>query len=144
MIWKAPPDIKVLEALGAIADGRVKVKGNTAIVKSSNLDKGYVVKFYPDKNKIYSTDNASKFHHYLGYPIISFLMLKGILIYSEEIAFALKGIKWKELNDKFKRNYELTKDYALKKCESRNISRQEVEDFIRTTIEKLKELNLQY
>ncbi len=144
MLWNMPPDIKVLEALGAIADDRVKVKGNTAIIKSSNLNKEYAVKFYPEKNKIYSTDNASKFHHYLGYPIISFLMLKGILSYSSRIASALKGIKWKELNDKFKRNYELTKEYALKKCESNRIQKEEVEEFIKTTLKRLKELQLQY
>ena len=144
MIWKMPPTIKVLEALGAIADGRVEVKENTATVKSSNLNKRYIVRFYPEKNKIYSTDNASKFHNYIGYPIISFLMLKGMLDYSEGIASALKGIKWKDLNDKFKRNYSLTEKYALKKCEFKSIPPNEVKKFINITIKKLKNLNLQY
>ncbi len=34
MKWKHPPIIKIYEALGAVADGRVKISGDSAQVYS--------------------------------------------------------------------------------------------------------------
>ncbi|MFZ1075166.1 MAG: hypothetical protein WAN50_02225 [Minisyncoccia bacterium] len=36
MKWKKPPVIKIYEALGAVADGRIEVDGNAAKVYSSS------------------------------------------------------------------------------------------------------------
>ena len=36
---KMPPKSKIYEAFSAIADGRINVKKNTAIIKSSNKQK---------------------------------------------------------------------------------------------------------
>ncbi len=144
MLWNIPPRVKVLEALSTIADGRIRAEKNFARVKSSNLEKEYIVRYFPDKRRIYSTDNASKFHHYIGYPIIAFLMIKGLLSFNERIASCLKGINWNSLNKKFKRNYKLSEEYALKKCEEKGIKREEVGSFIEKVLSELKELKLEY
>lgn len=49
-LWLQPPIIKVYEALGALADDRIKVKGNTAKVYSSSGNKFYTVT-YDSKTK---------------------------------------------------------------------------------------------
>lgn len=105
--WKLPPKIKVLEALGAIADGRIKLEKNSARVTSSKGDKSYTVKFDLQKNYIFSNDAGSRFQGYLGYPSIAVLMLKQKLPFDPKLSQALKGIPWKEWNDKFK-SYDRT------------------------------------
>ena len=113
-----PPKMKIVEALGCVADNRIKIEDNTAVVKSSLGNREYVVKWDGNK-KIVSNDNASKWQHYTGYPIIAFLMKKGVLPYSAKIGEALKGIPWKQINDKFKsyaktgfKYYHKTEEYA--------------------------------
>ena len=96
-IWNLPPKIKVFEALGAIADGRVSIKGNKAKVISSRGNKEYEVIYDPSKNAITSNDNGSMLKGYLGYPAIAFLMLKGKLSFDENYAKLLKNIAWKDL-----------------------------------------------
>ena len=81
MEWKVPPKIKVLEALGSIADDRIKfVSENEARVISSSGDKEYTVKFDISTKRINSTDNGSVYKGYLGYPSIAVLMLKKVLL----------------------------------------------------------------
>jgi len=53
MKWKHPPIIKIYEALGSVADGRVEVSGNTAKVFSSSGNKFYVVSYDPKKTSHY-------------------------------------------------------------------------------------------
>ena len=148
MLWKLPPKVKVLEALGCIADSRIKViNENTARIKSSNLDKEYTVRLYLDKKKVYSDDNASKFKHYIGYPIIAFLLFKGIIKQDKEtkkLIPLLKGIKWHDLNDKFKRDYDKTMNYVIELCEKKGFSRQEVMSIIDRIMKELKELKPKY
>lgn len=143
MKWKLPPKIKVLEALGCISDERVKVEGNFAIVLSSSRNKEYNVVFLPELNEISSNDNASFYIGYLGYPAIAFLMAKGILNYSPKLALALKGIKWKDINVKFKNDFEKTEQFVLK-ClfEEKGMSVEEVSQSIGGILEKLKKLGL--
>ena len=147
MLWKIPPKVKVLEALGCIGDNRIVIDDgnpNRAIVKSSNLDKEYYVSYYPEKNKVYSTDNASKFRHYIGYPIIAFLMKKGVINFDNKIANALKGIKWNELNKKFKRDYSKTEEYAKGVCEKKGFKRELVDKEVEGVLKQLKNLRLEY
>jgi len=70
-IWKQPPIIKVYEALGSIADGRITVEGNTAKIYSSSGNKFYEVTYDPDTSSIMCNDNGSYWAGYLGYPAIS-------------------------------------------------------------------------
>jgi len=97
---REPPRIKVLEAAGAIADGRVHlVKGLTpdrldATVISSEGDRRYRVVVVKEGGgyRVYSDDNGTRLRGYVGYPIISVLMLAGALPRDEQVEVALKGI----------------------------------------------------
>lgn len=111
MKWAKPPINKVYEALGTIADGRIHLDGNTAKVYSSSGNKYYDVVYDPSKNAITSNDNASFWVGYLGYPSISFLLAKGIIRYEPKLAEYLKGFAWKDINQKFKNNFDLTDAY---------------------------------
>ena len=131
--WKLPPKIKVLEALGAIADGRVSVENDKARVSSSTGEKSYTVIFQPP-DRIKSDDNGSVFKGYLGYPAIAFLMLKGLLPYDERLAEKLKGIPWKELNEKYK-DYRKVEFIILKQ---RRLDQKRVETFEKEVLQGIK------
>ena len=141
MEWKIPPKIKVLEALGAIADGRIKfVAENEARVVSSSGDKEYIVKFDIKAKKINSTDNGSVYKGYLGYPSIAVLMLKDVLPFSEKIANALKGIEWKKLNEKYKAYWKT--EFVVKKiAEKKGVTAEEIDTFAKRVIEEIKKLH---
>jgi len=111
MRWKVPPDIKVYEALGCIADGRIEVDGDSAKVYSSSRKKFYTVKYDSSKNAIMANDNGSYWVKYLGYPSIALLMVKGVL--PSDGADVLKGVKWKDLNVAHKNDFEKTKEEVL-------------------------------
>ena len=143
-MFKIPPKIKVLEALSAIGDKRIKLNGDKAIVLSSEKDKEYKVYYYPEKNAAWSTDNGTRFRKYVGYPIISFLMLKGVLPFNKKFANALKGIKWKEINDKFKRDYDKTMEYAYNIANKKGVDIKKLKEFVDETIKKLKDLKLKF
>ncbi len=113
MFWLNPPIIKIYQALGAVADGRVVLLGNSAKVYSSSRNKFYTVTYDPETKAIMMNDNASFFRGYLGYPGISFLMLIGEIKYNPVVAEKLKGILWKDINQKFKNNFEDTREFVL-------------------------------
>jgi hypothetical protein len=114
MKWKHPPKIKIYEAIGAVADGRVEVSGNSAKVYSSSGNKFYTVTYDPSSSSIMANDNASFYQGYLGYPSIAFLMAIGELPYKAEVGEKLKGIAWKDINQQFKNDFEKTLEHILK------------------------------
>ncbi len=138
---RKPPRIKVLEALGAIADGRVHINGNKAKVISSTGEREYEVYVDLERKIAKSTDNGTRFRGYVGYPIIAVLMLKGVLPYNAKLAQALKGIPWKRLNEKYKK-YSKVMELIFEELEKKGIEREEVEQFIDKVLEELSELGL--
>ncbi|EZQ01728.1 MULTISPECIES: hypothetical protein [Acidianus] len=137
---KLPPRIKVLEALGAISDGRIKKKGEEEYeVISSEGDRKYRVFIRDDS--AFSDDNGTKFRGYVGYPIIAVLMLEGKLSYSKRISEVLKGIDWRKLNETYK-NYAKVEDIVLKKAEESGISRDEINKEVEEVINELRRLSL--
>jgi hypothetical protein len=68
-------------------------------------------------------------------------MLKGILPYDEKIAQALKGLKWKELNEKFK-DYSKVEQIVKIKVAREKVKQNQIDGFISKVLEKLKELEL--
>ncbi len=112
-LLRLPPKIKILEAAGSIADGRVRIledKGSKiiAIVESSMGDRSYNVEVEivnPNTIIARSNDNGTRFKGYIGYPIITLMMIKGILPRDREIEDSLKGIPWRVLNEQLK-SYE--------------------------------------
>ncbi len=113
MKWKKPPTAKIYEALGAVADDRIDLIGNTAKVYSSSRNKYYDVSYDSEKKAIMANDNGSYWRGYLGYPSIAFLMKSGLLSYDQEIAELLKGISWKDINQKFKNDFDKALEYIL-------------------------------
>jgi hypothetical protein len=111
--WKHPPIIKIYEALGSVADGRMEVMGNEAKVYSSSGNKFYTVSYDPDTESIMANDNGSFWKEYLGYPSIAFLMKIGVLPYDEKIGALLKDVKWKDINQQFKNDFDKTLDFIL-------------------------------
>ncbi len=139
-ILSKPPRIKVLEALGSIADGRVKLSGDEAVVVSSTGEREYRV-VVKDDGRVYSSDNGTIYRGYIGYPIIAVLMLKGKLPFDEKIAKALAGIPWKELNETYKR-YAIVEEIVIRRAEERGVSRQSIQYFVNIVLKKLSSMKL--
>jgi len=114
MKWETPPDIKIYEALGAVADGRVETEGNTAKVYSSSGNKFYEVEYDPETSSIMTNDNGSYWKGYLGYPAIAYLMQIDVLSYDKDVAESMKGIAWKDINTKFKNDFDKTIEFIFK------------------------------
>jgi hypothetical protein len=101
---RLPPRIKVLEALSAIADGRVRREGDHYVIVSSDGSRSYTVYVDEGRGLVYSNDNGTVYRGYVGYPIMSVLMMLGKLSFDKELSDGLRGIPWRDLNEKFK-NY---------------------------------------
>ena len=104
--------IKLYEALGTLADARIEVHGNSAKVYSSSGNKYYEVEYDPINGAITANDNGSYWVGYLGYPSIAFLLATGVIHYAPELAQQLKGFAWKDINQKFKNNFDQTQEYV--------------------------------
>jgi len=139
-----PPRIKVLEALGSIADGRIALRGKqSAVVRSSTGDRVYRVCIDLDKGIAFSDDNGTKYRKYVGYPILALMMIKGLLPYDEELAKALAGIPWKELNEKYKR-YAVVEQIVKNMCRTRGVDPSRIDSFIAKVLSELKKYRLLY
>jgi hypothetical protein len=148
--WRIPPRIKVLEAIGSIGDGRIEVlregvgggEGGGAGVEeakvvSSKGDREYTVRYNPEANAIDSNDNGSVYRGYLGYPSIAFLMLKNKLSYDMRIAEALRGIAWKELNDKY-RSYAKVEEVVKSVAYEKGVTAEEIDKFVDTVMNEIQ------
>ena len=140
MIWTIPPIAKVYEALGTIADERIEIKGNKAKVYSSTRNKFYTIEYIPEKNEISCNDNASFYIGYLGYPAIAFFMQKSILPFNEAFSKSLKGIPWKDLNQKNNNNFDKTVEEINANLKQRGQPFEEIEAFAKTVVDKINEL----
>jgi len=135
-----PPKIKVLEAAGAIADGRVKrIDERNAVVTSSDGSRTYRVYVDIERMEACSTDNGTVYRGYLGYPIISVLMLDGVLPYDEVIGKALSGIPWKVLNEKY-RKYALVEEEVKRIAAQRGVDPAQLEEFKNRVYKEIKRL----
>lgn len=140
MKWKHPPIIKIYEALGSVADNRVEVSRNTAKVYSSSGNKFYDVSYDSEKNAIMANDNGSYWKGYLGYPAIAFLFKVGLLDLKPDMADLLKGIKWKDVNQKFKNDFDKTLLYIE---ESLNVEEKEkLSAYVQEVDQKITKLDL--
>jgi len=137
-LWKLPVRIKVYEALGALADERLQlISSSRGTVTSSSGNKTYDVIYTPETNEINTNDNASYWQGYLGYPALAFLMKIGLLPFDESLASSLKGISWKEINQKFKNDFSKTECYIYQTA-----PQHQLELFAAKTISKLESLKL--
>ena len=140
--WKIPPRIKIYEALGCIADKRIEILKDKAKVFSSSSNKFYEVIFNEKENSITSNDNGSYWQGYLGYPSIAFLMLTGKIIFDKKYTEAFKGIRWKDMNVKFKRNYDQTEEFVLAEAEKIGFNKKELLVEIEKIISQINNLHI--
>jgi hypothetical protein len=139
---KTPPRIKVLEALGAIADGRIKITSDKeAIVVSSEGDRSYRVYVDLERRVADSNDNGTMYRGYIGYPIIAFLMLKGSIPFRRDIAEALKGVRWRYLNERYK-SYSAVESIIYRDLKVRSIDINDVNKYIEDVLRALSSLGL--
>ena len=127
-----PPIIKLYEAFGCIADGRIEMMPFSAQVFSSSRAKFYTV-IWDGNDHLMCNDNGSFWQGYLGYPAIAFLCLKGLLPYSEFAANALKDIAWKDINENNKNDFGKTLDEVRKIVTARGVDFSSVQADVETT-----------
>lgn len=120
-LWKMPPIAKVYEAIGAIGDGRVRIEdARRALVTSSEGTKTYEVEISDDGREISSNDNASYWQGYLGYPAIAVMIARGLIRRPDEtVVHALAGVRWKELNTRYRNDYDRTIEDVLAQAGAR-------------------------
>jgi hypothetical protein len=137
-----PPKIKVLEAAGAIADGRITFTDErNAVVVSSDGSRRYSVYVDLTRKEACSTDNGTVHRGYVGYPIIAVLMLKGALPYDSRIGDALKGVPWKALNERYKK-YAIVENEVKKIVAERGVLPEELERFKNSVYKELRRFKL--
>ena len=139
-LLRKPPRIKILEAIGSIGDERIKVLDDKkAQVVSSRGDKIYKVILVEKENNVfhtYSNDNGTIYRGYIGYPIIAFMMVKGIIPIDKEVMKAMSGVPWKDLNERYKK-YSIVENIVLSRAERMGVSRDIIMDYINIVMKKL-------
>jgi len=137
-----PPRVKVLEALGAVAGGRVEVLSEKeARVRSSEGNRVYRVFVDLESGEVNSDDNGTVYRNYIGYPIIAFLMKMGRLPYDEEVGKALADIRWRTLNEAY-RSYRLVEQEVARTLRSSGIDWPRVEAVRDGVLMQLKGMRL--
>ena len=139
---RQPPRIKILEALSAVADGRLQKLGKGMyLVRSSDGTRTYRVYVDAEKGIAYSDDNGTRYRGYIGYPIIAALMEEGVLPYNERLGEALRGIPWRKLNESLKK-YALVEKEIKKIAGEKGISPEEIDAFVEEVMKMLRGLRL--
>lgn len=110
-------------------------------VAASEGDRVYTVRVDLNTGEVFSDDNGTVYRNYVGYPVIAFLMVRGILPYNERIANPLKGIRWRTLNERL-RSYKLVEREVANLLKGHDISWSEVERFAEDVLSKLGGLQL--
>lgn len=145
MIWKKPHISKIYEALTAIADKRIELTSEfKARCYSSSKGKFYEIEYDPETDSIMSNDNTAFYTDSVSYPMIALLMLKGKMIYEPKLLDMLKGIYWKEINQKFKNDYDQAIEFVLADLKSKNIDVDFIQIEIGKIYERVGDLQLNY
>lgn len=139
--WDTPPLIKVYEALGAVADGRVEQTGEGSYrVFSSSRGKFYTVTYDRSTNRLMGNDNGSYFKGYLGYPSIAVLFIEGVLPFAADLAEKLKDIAWKDLNQRYKNDFSATLAHIEQTLSAQD--RADLSSFAHKTLEIIQDLRI--
>lgn len=142
MYLKMPPRIKILEATGAVADGRVKKLDDKLFrVVSSEGDRVYNVYVDLEKKEACSTDNGTIYRGYIGYPIISSLFILGALPYDTLIGKSLANIDWRHLNETLK-NYSLVEERVKEIARDRGVTSELIDKYLNEVYTQLRKIKL--
>ncbi len=138
-----PPRVKVLEAVGAVAGDRVRVLSEErAEVRASEGDRVYIVFLDLKEMVADSDDNGTTYRNYIGYPIIAFMMAKGLLPYDDKLGTALKEVRWRTINELFK-NYRLVERYIKEELKRAGITPEHVDSYVASVMEALGRVRLE-
>ncbi len=138
-----PPRVKVLEAVGAVAGDRVRVLSEErAEVRASEGDRVYTVFLDLKEMVADSDDNGTTYRNYIGYPIIAFMMAKGLLPYDDKLGTALKEVKWRTVNELFK-NYRLVERYIKEELKRAGITPEHIDSYVASVMEALGRVRLE-
>lgn len=134
--WKPPHISKVYEALGAIGDNRIEItEKSEELVKakmySSSRNKHYDVIYNPKEKTIISNDNSAYYVGEFSYPMISLLMVLDEIDYPEYLTEDLSNIKWKDINQKFKNDFDKTVEFVLEALKSKGMNSNKLENDIK-------------
>jgi hypothetical protein len=137
MHWTKPKDEHIVyEALSAIADGRFELLDeHNAKCTSTSAGKFYSIQYDPLTDSIMSNDNMAYFRDEVSYPMVAMLLAKGEIEFDREILVHLKGIKWKDINQKNKNDYMKSVRQVLADLESKGIDI----DLIQSEVRKIFE-----
>jgi len=142
MKWKIPPKIKIYEALWTIADDRIEIIDDEIRIYSSSRNKFYNIWYDDKENAIMTNDNGSFWQSYLGYPSIAYLMYIGKISYNMRFAEALKWIAWKDINQKFKNNWEKTEELVNNIISQKGLSLSEFLGEIENIMQQIQKLDM--
>lgn len=135
MYRTVPPRIKVYEALGSLWDKRIElVSPNEAKIFSSSGNKFYTITYDPAQRAIMMNDKGAYWNWYMGYTGIAYLMMVGILPNDLVYAEALRGIARKDINTKYKNNFDLTQTYVDDLLVTKWIDLHEFSTFVDTVL----------
>ena len=137
MMEKLPPIEKIYEAYSAIADQIVALKDDHGEVFSSDRSKCYTISV--SGNVYSSSDNATYWQGYAGYPVIAVLMLQGKLPLNRETADLFKDVNWNALNKEYKRNYAKAAKAVMAE---RSLDISAIEEETKKVYDALKDLDI--
>lgn len=145
MYWNKPHISKIYEALTAIADSRIELTGpNKAKCYSSTKSKFYEVEYNPDTNEMMANDNTAFYTGSVSYPMIALLMLTGKITYDQKLLPILKGIVWKDINQKFNNDYDQAIEFVLNDLENKGFDINYLKNSIQDIYQKTCDLKLGY
>lgn len=145
LYWKTPPIEKVYEAITAVLDKRILIdpdNPNQARCYSSSGNKHYDIEFDPQKQAITANDNSAYYVGILSYPMIAYLMVRGILSYKPKRLLAIKGVVWKEINQKFKNDYARAVEVVLNNLERQGSDIEGIKQEVGLLYDQLTQLNM--
>lgn len=137
---KMPPMEKIYEAYSAIADGRVEMLDGRATVTSSDGAKAYAVQWEGDHYR--SSDSATYWQGYAGYPVIAVLMRQGRLPLDRAVAAHFAGVNWTALNKKHKRDYAAAAAEVTDGLKARGVDTEEISKTAEAAYGALKTLDI--
>ncbi|NTU46319.1 hypothetical protein HGA88_01705 [Candidatus Roizmanbacteria bacterium] len=142
-MWHQPHISKIYEALTAITDKRIEmVSENEARCYSSSRGKYYTITYDSKTNAIMSNDNTAYFTGAISYPMIAFLMLKGIVPYNQALLSPLSNIVWKDIMQKHKNNYDKGIAEVLEQLAQKGIDTAEIQAKIHLIFQQVCSLSL--
>lgn len=139
-MWNHPSVTKMYEALGAVADERVEVSKNKGRCYSSSRNKFYEITYDHESNSIMSNDNTSYWKGELGYPAVAFLLKSGVLDYRKDMGKLMKGIPWKDINQKFKNDFDKALEFVLEDMDLSEIEK--IQQYTESLLRDVEKLNL--